>query len=132
MVSLNEIVRDPRVVKAVSDVSTIATLLAQNAVVQSAVVARFAELVATTRGTLSAGNGSMGLRQLSHYSGRSVSWLRQQIHRLDDPLPHQQPRGRGGKITVKPSDYDAWSSRQSPDINVKKLVADVTTRVRRG
>ncbi len=132
MVSLNAIVLEPRAAKTVSEISTIASLLAQNAVVQSALVARFAELVAATRETLPAGKSSMDLRQLSDYSGRSVTWLRQQIHRFDDPLPHQQPHGRGSKITVKPSDYDSWSSRQTAEINVKNLVADVTRRVRSG
>jgi hypothetical protein len=50
------------------------------------------------------------LRELAAYSKRSVRWLSDRTRDPVDPLPCEKPKG--GKITVRRSDYDRWLERQ--------------------
>jgi hypothetical protein len=68
--------------------------------------------------------GYLSLRGLSDYSSLSVRTLRGYISHPAWPLPHYRV---GGKILVKPSEFDTWVSKfrveQSPQVDA--LVADV-------
>jgi hypothetical protein len=67
------------------------------------------------------------LRALAQYSGCSVRWLRDRLTAPSHPLPCF--RLPGGKILVRPSDFDTWLGRYRavghPD--VEQIVANVLT-----
>ena len=70
------------------------------------------------------------LKQLANYSGFSIRWLRDRIRDAVDPLAAS---GRGGKLTVRRSDYDSWIARRRDRdrISVSGIVDDVVAKLGR-
>ena len=67
----------------------------------------------------------LSLRALAAYAGCSVRWLRDRLADPARPLPcYRLP---GGKLLVRPSDFDAWIAayRQRGRADVDAIVSDV-------
>jgi len=73
----------------------------------------------------------LSLRDLATYIGRSKRWLEDRIKDSDHPLPVY--RFSSGKLSVKMSEFQRWASeyRQVGDPDVKKIVSDVMSSLRK-
>jgi len=76
------------------------------------------------------GVGYLNLKALAHYSSCSVRWLRA---RLTDPIAPLPCYRIGGKLLVKPEEFDVWMvryravSRAELGQVVDELIAQITT-----
>jgi lambda repressor-like predicted transcriptional regulator len=77
-------------------------------------------------------DGYLGLRALARYSGLSVRTLRGYLHDPARPLPHYRI---GGKILVRPCEFDAWAARfrveQRGVEQLDRAVAEIMAGLRR-
>lgn len=66
----------------------------------------------------------LSLKQLALYSGLSVRTLRAHLSDSCRPLPHYRI---GGRVLVRPSDYDEWASafRSRQQGNLSGLVGEI-------
>jgi hypothetical protein len=70
------------------------------------------------------------LKDLATYSSCSIRWLRDRLTDSNHPLPHYRI---GGKILIKPEEFDIWISRfriaPEPgelDRHVESIVAELS------
>jgi len=71
------------------------------------------------------------LKAAAEYGGVSVRWLRTALTDPVHPLPCYRPGGKGGKVLVRRSDFDAWMARfravgdADLDAMVREVLRDV-------
>ena len=73
--------------------------------------------------------GYLSLKALALYSSCSVRWLRARLTDAGSPLPHYRI---GGKILVKPDEFDRWMAQfraVSPSQDLDTIVDDVLSRL---
>lgn len=86
-----------------------------------------------TAGLQDSGHGAvmfLDLKALAQHSSCSVRWLRARLTDKVSPLPHYRV---GGKVLVKPDEFDAWMTRYrvaSPS-SVGQMVDDVVSQFTR-
>jgi len=67
------------------------------------------------------------LKAAAEYGGVSVRWLRAALTDPVRPLPCYRPGGKGGKVLVRRSDFDAWMAqfRAVGDVDLDAIVNEV-------
>jgi excisionase family DNA binding protein len=67
------------------------------------------------------------LKAAAEYGGVSVRWLRTALTDPMHPLPCYRPGGKGGKVLVRRSDFDAWMERFRAvgDVDLDAIVNEV-------